>query len=262
MLRRQQIPRLIQRQTQTSSTIASSIMRNGAFVFGSGHAPIAPSSKTAFGTCHQHRLIGTKLRPQTFAGMTPAQRTVERKLLRRLTFERPLALAARQMQTVSMLDPLRLVLCRHPRPQRESCPCQDPVRLRWNRRCDSAVLRIHRNPIHHTAMPMMLCVDDQSPVRHRCVRRAIDADSSKPVGSQSIPDLSECASNDPPQSVPATAAFAPASSFMHAVDDLIGRLLHRRQHDTSGSTFAPCRSEQNSQIVVNFRHRADGRTRR
>ena len=223
--------------------------------FDRGQRVDRPLQNRLAGIGHEVGLVGSDLHPQPFTRRTPAQRRIEREVMRGQLLKAAAALFTGKMQAEPVFPPLRLglILLDMGDPQ----DSQPQFQCRFDRIGQaSPLLGIERHAVHDDVHDML-----PPPVHFRNVFQpmgfAVDADSGKTLLLQLQPqliirrpdwDLLRCEQQQ----------LRPGRPSHDLVDDFIRRL--RLDGDVTGRAIRLSQPrEQDPQVVVDLCHGADGR---
>ena len=217
-----------------------------------GHGPVAEGPP---GVGHEHRRIGPVLRAQALAGRAPAERAVEREVVRRERLEAPPATVARAVLAVPIDVPLGLIrLVAHLR--HVDHPLAQVER------------RLHRvgEPRAGRAADDRAVDDDLDPVLAAVAqlggivevdRLAVDPHPREPRGAELVPERLEVLVVAPLHGGH-DVDLRPLGQVEDLLDDLVGRLGADR--DAAGRAVGLSQpGHENPQVVVDLGDRADGR---
>ena len=224
----------------------------------SGHAASAPSRSERRRIADEQGRGGTLLHAQSLARRTPAERTVERKMMRIQRLEAAAALIAGEVLAVALDVPIRLRLARPRRERRASRRGRD--RGRFHRIGDARPLVGRARPRDRRRLRRDACGDDRcSAVPRRCTtchRRACARSrcgESRRRASRTSPDRAVRAGpSDTACSLP--AATESCSMISSAVCVPMG-IWQAGQYGCAEPGV------QDAQVIVNLRDGADGRAR-
>ncbi len=201
---------------------------------------------------HEHRRVGAMLDAQPLANRAPAQRAVEREVMRRQLVEAAAARIADSVLAVAIDGPARLAgLVAHPRDVDDSLA---QVERRFDRVGKPGTGRpVHDRPVHNH-LDLVLAAVAQLGGLVQADRLAVDPYPGKARGPQLVPERL------------VTLAVAPLEGRHHVdlgplgqvqdlFDDLVGGLRADR-HAALGAIRMPQPGKQDAQVIINFGDRA------
>ena len=222
-----------------------------------GQTSTAPARRLRPGVGHQDSRVGPMLRAQALADRAPAERAVEREVVRRQLFEAASATVARTMLAVTVHMPVGLVV-------RVADPCnmEHPlaqVERRFDRVSQARARgSAHDRPVDHHLDPVLAAVA-QPGWAVQLDRRAVHTDAGKTRGSQLVPERLEGLAV-----APLDGCHDEDLRSLGQVEDLLDDLVGGLGADRNAAARAmgmPQPGHEDAQVVVNFGDRADRRAR-